>query len=270
MEKFNPLKTLQRKWRKGIAQSQDLLQSFLGAVVFYTCIPLPAHWPMKFDRIARWSPAIGLLMGGGLGIADLGLTELGVPILTRSVLIVMLWLAVTGGLHLDGAMDAADGLAVQDPERRLKVMQDSATGAFGAMVAVAIACLKIAALSDLQGDRGFGLMVAAGWGRWGQVMAIALYPYLKPTGKGAFHKQALRCPQDCLGGLVLLLACGGAHWAFHPARWEMFLGTVAMGSAIALLTGFWFHRQLGGHTGDTYGAVVEWTETFLLGCLTLL
>jgi len=35
------------------------------------------------------------------------------------------------------------------------------------------------------------------------------------------------------------------------------------------LTGFWFYRQLGGHTGDTYGAVVEWTEALLLCLLTI-
>ncbi|MFM7615455.1 MAG: adenosylcobinamide-GDP ribazoletransferase, partial [Synechococcales cyanobacterium] len=33
--------------------------------------------------------------------------------------------------------------------------------------------------------------------------------------------------------------------------------------------GAWFNHQLGGHTGDTYGAVVEWTESLLLIGLTL-
>jgi len=269
MEKFNPLETLQQKWSQGIAWSQNLLQSFLGAVIFYTCVPLPSHWPLEFERVARWSPAIGLLMGGFLGMVEGGLAQLGMPVLTRSGAIALLWLALTGGLHLDGAMDAADGLAVQDPQRRLAVMQDSATGAFGAMVAAAILTLKIAALSDLSFERGWGLMAATGWGRWGQVMAIALYPYLKPTGKGAFHKQALQWPQDCLGGLCLLLAFSGAQLALHPDRWGLVLGTAIAGSAIALLSGFWFYRQLGGHTGDTYGAVVEWTEAFVLCCLTL-
>jgi adenosylcobinamide-GDP ribazoletransferase len=42
------------------------------------------------------------------------------------------------------------------------------------------------------------------------------------------------------------------------------------GGAIALLVPAWFNRKLGGHTGDTYGAVVEWTEAFLLVILTAL
>ena len=57
-----------------------------------------------------------------LGLVDLGLEQLGMPILTRSGSIVVLWIWWTGGLHLDGAMDTADGLAVQDAERRLAVL----------------------------------------------------------------------------------------------------------------------------------------------------
>ncbi|PSR17486.1 adenosylcobinamide-GDP ribazoletransferase, partial [filamentous cyanobacterium CCP3] len=41
------------------------------------------------------------------------------------------------------------------------------------------------------------------------------------------------------------------------------------GFALALATGAWLDRRLGGHTGDTYGATVEWTETLLLCLATL-
>ena len=50
---------------------------------------------------------------------------------------------------------------------------------------------------------------------------------------------------------------------------KLALFTVIGGIAIAYLTGAWFHHWLGGHTGDTYGAVVEWTEAFLLCLLTV-
>lgn len=240
--------------------------SLLGAVTFYTCIPIPMGWALEFHRIARWAPLIGLLIGGILGILDIGLQQFGVPILTRSALVVVSWIAITGGLHLDGAMDTADGLAVQDKQRRLAVMADSATGAFGAMVAVALLLLKTAALSDIEAYRYIAVMASAGWGRWGQVVAIARYPYLKPTGKGAFHKQAIHTPQDILLGLLLLLGLCGLPLLLGKSMWWVSLEMVVGGCAIALLTGAWFHRQLGGHTGDTYGAVVEWTEALFL-CL---
>lgn len=247
-------------------------QAFLGAIAFYTCIPIPSGWALEFRGIARWAPLVGLLIGGLLALLDTCFQLLGVPMLTRSAMVVVAWIALTGGLHLDGAMDTADGLAVQDfsadklreRQRRLEVMADSVTGAFGAMAAIALLLLKTSALTDLESYRWLALMVSAGWGRWGQVVAIACYPYLKAEGKGAFHKESIRTPQDILLGLLLLFALLGLQIVVSPSRWLAAVGTAAAGCAIALLTGAWFHRQLGGHTGDTYGAVVEWTEALLL------
>lgn len=243
-------------------------RSLLGAIVFYTCIPLPTGWTLEFRRIARHAPLVGLLIGGLLSLFDVCLQQVGVPVLTRSALVVVLGIAITGGLHLDGAMDTADGLAVQDPSRRLEVMTDSATGAFGAIAAIALILLKTAALTDIESNRWLALMAAAGWGRWGQVVAIARYPYLKPTGKGAFHKEFIRAPQDVLLGLVLLLLLSGLQLIVSPTRPLLAVIMAVAGCLVALLTGAWFHHQLGGHTGDTYGAVVEWTEALLLCLLT--
>lgn len=243
-------------------------RSLGGAIAFYTCIPLPYGWTLEFRRIARWAPFVGLLIGGLLALGDAGLQRLDVPIFTRTALVVVAWIALTGGLHLDGAMDAADGLAVQNPERRLEVMADSATGAFGAMAAIALLLLKTAALTEMDNYRWLALMAACGWGRWGQVVAIALYPYLKPEGKGAFHKEAIRPLPDLLMGLLLMLCLAGWQISLDIQHWKLSVIMTAGGWAIAMLTGAWFNHKLGGHTGDTYGAVVEWTEALLLGLLT--
>nr|WP_315874820.1 adenosylcobinamide-GDP ribazoletransferase [Thermoleptolyngbya sp. PKUAC-SCTB121] len=225
-----------------------------------------------FPQVARMAPVVGLLIGALLGLVDASLHQLGMPVLTRSVVVVGLWVGVTGGLHLDGAMDTADGLAVLDPQRRLAVMADSRAGAFGVMAAIALLLLKTAALTDLVDPalpRPLLLALAAGWGRWGQQVAIACYPYLKPTGKGAFHKAALPSPAHTLPSLLLLLSLSlyPALANPDPWRWSLILGLGA--GAIALLLPAWFHRRLGGHTGDTYGAVVEWTEALVLVLCTL-
>jgi adenosylcobinamide-GDP ribazoletransferase len=243
--------------------------SLIAAIAFYTCCPIPATLQLDFTRIARWAPLIGGLLGGVLGAIDLGLEWLQLPELMRSSLIVALWLWWTGGLHLDGAMDAADGLAVQDPDRRLTVMSDSVTGAFGAMVAVIIMLLKVCALTSITNDRIWALMLVAGWGRWGQVLAIASYPYLKVQGKGAFHRQGMKLPEDILVGLIPLLVVTSCQIYFQPQAWLMLGLRSLAGCGVAVLMGYYFDRKLGGHTGDTYGAVVEWTETFILCLLTI-
>ncbi|WP_080805693.1 adenosylcobinamide-GDP ribazoletransferase [Halomicronema hongdechloris] len=242
----------------------------IAALAFYTCLPVPGHWSLEFTGIARWAPGVGLFLGGLVSLMEWGLAGLGVPTLTRSGLLVAAWLGITGGLHLDGAMDTADGLAVPDPQRRLAVMADSRTGAFGVMAAIILLGLKTAALVDLTTGQWLAVMAAAGWGRWGQVVAIARYPYLREQGKGALHKAAIRPAQDVWPGLLSLLGLSLLFWGLYPQQWLLAVGIALGGNAIAILTGAWFHRQLGGHTGDTYGAVVEWTEAFVLCLATIL
>jgi adenosylcobinamide-GDP ribazoletransferase len=245
------------------------ISKLLGAITFYTVLPVPHHWQLNFHGIAKMAPLVGLLIGAILGLIDFFLLILGIPIFTRSTLVIVSGIALTGGLHLDGVMDTADGLAVTDPQRRLTVMSDSVTGAFGVMAAIALISIKIAALTDLTNYRWLTLMVIASWGRWGQLLAIARYPYLKAEGKGAFHQSVSYRKRDlCLTALfpltISLLIIGLDFLLKQQFTWQFPLTLSLAGIAIACLTGAWFQRQLGGHTGDTYGAVVEWTEALLL------
>jgi adenosylcobinamide-GDP ribazoletransferase len=247
------------------------LKGLVGALVFYTRLPISAKIPYEIDRIGRFAPVVGLLLGICLLVGDRGLGWLGLESFSRAVLLVGLWCLLTGGLHLDGVMDTADGLAVQNPQLRLQVMQDSQTGAFGVMAGGLLLLLKVAFLTDLEYDHTFtynsrfwALLLAPVWGRWGQVLAIALYPYLRPTGKGAFLKAEMQLPIDLFWGAgCLLLLTGLQIWG--TGNWLFPLGLFLGSGTIAGGVGYWFYRRLGGHTGDSYGAVVEWTEAAFLG-----
>lgn len=241
-----------------------------GALVFYTVIPMPSHWPLEFSRIARWAPWVGLLIGGGLVGLNRGLAALPVSDLGRGVLVTILWVAITGGLHLDGAIDTADGLAAPDPDRRLAVMSDSRTGAYGVIAAVLLILLKVAAIADLPAAQMYGLLVAPMWGRWGQLMAIARYPYLKAEGKGAFHQRNLQMPQDLWPSLVLFALVSLVPVWTNPHDLLVGLGVPLGGAGIAWGVGLWLNHRLGGMTGDTYGAIVEWTEALLIAAISIL
>ncbi len=265
--------------------------------MFYTCLPIPQSWPLEFRWIARCVPWVGVVVGGILACVDMALAVLQVPHGVSSALVVAVGIALTGGLHLDGVMDTADGLAVPDVSRRLDVMADSRTGAFGAMAAIVLVLLKVLALTALADGRWgetavghtshdfsghdfsghdfsgafsriFIFVAVAVWGRWAQQWAIARYPYLKKEGKGAFHKAALPSIiytlPSLLAMVLLSFGCAGLGWI----SWSLVWRSVGGGFVLALLTSAYFNRQLGGHTGDTYGAVVEWTEALLLCGLT--
>jgi adenosylcobinamide-GDP ribazoletransferase len=243
--------------------------TFLGAITFYTIISIPSSWQLKFEGIARCASYVGLFLGVILAVVDGILNFWGFPILTRSAFLVGLWVFLTGGLHLDGVMDTADGLAVwNNPQKRLEVMRDSVTGAFGVMAGCFVIILKIVALSDLPVDRGFILMAATGWGRWGQLVAIACYPYLRPQGKGAFHKEHSQPLVDVIIASGFYVVFSSIVILYDVNLAGLLLKMLECGILMGLLTGYWLNRQLGGHTGDTYGAVVEWTEALFLCVLT--
>ncbi len=242
----------------------ELWRSFLGAIIFYTILPIPAHWQPKIDRIARWCPIVGLFLGMILVSCNQGLTLLKTPTLLQSAILVGIWLGLTGGLHLDGAMDVADGLASTSSSRRLEVMSDSLTGAYGVMNAVMILLLKFTAITTITTAQWWLFPLCMAWGRWSQVTAIAFHPYLKPKGKGAFHHQNFRYPQDLLLGLgSIFIFAGITFWQIH-LYYQTQMIVFAIGVVSALCVNYWFYSQLQGHTGDTYGAVVEWTEIIFL------
>ncbi len=243
--------------------------NFGGALMFYTCLPIPTSWPLEFAWIARWVPWVGSVVGALLALLDLGLAAIHMPDLVRSTLVVTFWIALTGGLHVDGVMDTADGLAVPDASRRLAVMTDSRMGAFGGMAVVVLLMMKVVALGSVATNRPFVLVSVAMWGRWGQQWAIARYPYLKKEGKGAFHQAALPSISYALPSLVGLVVLSGGLGVLNAVPWPWVWHTVGGGLAISVMTSAYFYRQLGGHTGDTYGAVVEWTEALLLCSLTV-
>jgi adenosylcobinamide-GDP ribazoletransferase len=245
-------------------------QKLLGAIVFYTQIPLSHQWPLDFDGIARFAPLVGLLIGLLLNVAIALSDTVALSSSLVSVLIVTLWITITGAIHLDGAMDMADGLGVLDRSRRLDIMRDSHTGAYGTITAIVLVLIKTTALTALLNSQFsiltslFCLPLICGWSRWAQLIAIARFPYLHDSGKGKLHQTAVTSFWDAFPSGLILVAIGIAGYYLDQLTLEqmMLLPIVTVFFGWGLST--WIARQFGGHTGDTYGAVVEWTEAVLL------
>ncbi len=247
-----------------------LLSSFFGAILFYTTINLPSFLPVDFGRIAVWLPGVGMVLATLLSLFANIFQWLGFSSLMIAIFLVALAIYLTGGLHLDGVMDTADGLAIQaDINQRLEVMRDSRTGAFGVMSAIILLALKFASLFSLQTQISCALILAMSWSRWGQLMTIVLYDYLRKEGKGAFLKENLVFPLDLILGSLFVIPV--VLWQYLGLNQTLMLIVIVNGtaSAIALMVGWWFNQKLGGHTGDTYGATIEWSEALILSALTL-
>ena len=94
---------------------------------------------------------------------------------------------ITGGLHLDGLMDTADGIGAGE-QKCLEAMRDSRVGAIGVQVLILILFLQIAALLKLGHSALIALPISTFWGRVSPLWAISYFPYLHKNGSSAFHK----------------------------------------------------------------------------------
>ena len=237
------------------------LADLAGAWVFYSVLPLPPGLTPRFERIARFAPWIGAVIGA----LEAGLWQLLAPggLLAQVALVVAFGVWISGGLHLDGAMDTADGLAA-GPSRCLEAMEDSRVGASGVQALVQVLLLRVAGLGLLASAAPWALLWAAIWGRVAPLVAMQAFPYLRveDAGTAGFHRRHWRgLWPELAPGLLLLAWLSGLALALPASPW-WWLGW--LGLVPALLVPCWLGRRLGGHSGDSYGASVEWTVSWSL------
>ncbi len=213
----------------------------------------------SFAAAQGYYPLVGLLIGAAAGLLWLAL-DWALPRPPATALAVVALAGLTGGLHLDGLADTADGLfGGGDRARRLAIMRDSRTGSFGALAIAAVLLLKWAALLGMthRGAVFAALLVAPALARGAMVVAAGRYPYARPEGMGAGFHEAARGR----GGL----AAAGTAVVAGAAVYGGMGAALAAGALLAsAVVARYPYTRLGGLTGDVYGALVETIEVAVL------
>ena len=237
--------------------------AFLTALQFLLVSPAFIKRPFTARELGAavgFYPLVGLVLGGLLLAADYLLAHF-MPPLVRLALILVLWVVLTGALHLDGFLDACDGLlGGYTPESRLEIMRDEHFGAFALAGGVLLLLVKFSSLSAIT-PLAPALLLAPVLGRWGMAVALVAFPYARPQGLGRAVKDNAGLRQAIIATLFALTISLAVAWWW--AEWRVLLALVS--AALVVWAGARFTlRRIPGLTGDIYGALNEIIEVVVL------
>src|SRR4051812_25850347 len=238
-----------------------------AAFTFMTRVPLgslASHDPADLPASAVYFPMVGLvvaLVGGGVYLAALTLWDAPIAIILSMCATVLM----TGAFHEDALADAFDGFGGGwSREQVLAIMKDSRVGSY-ALVGVTLAlATKFAALHTVAssgGSIGMGRTLVAGHvlGRWSSLVLIRRYPYVRP-GTETERPSAGRLFMGGVGGRHLIAATLIALLILELALGWQALSPLVVALTVTALAGWYFHRRIGGITGDALGAANQIVE----------
>jgi adenosylcobinamide-GDP ribazoletransferase len=250
-----------RPWQASLVALRDALGLF-------TILPVRAAPEIGRREAARavlWLPVTGALLAVPAGAVLLAV-EVGGHSAPRRLLAAVLAIGIlallTGGLHLDGLADTADGLGSRRPrDEALAIMRRSDVGPLGVAALLFTVLVQITALATVDpGWPGAGaVLLAAVTGRVTVVLATGPgSPAARPGGFGALVAAATTARARVAAGAgVFVLAAGTAAVVSGPAAALRAAAAVLAGLLAAELLRRTAVRRLGGMTGDVFGALIE-------------
>jgi adenosylcobinamide-GDP ribazoletransferase len=219
-------------------------------------IRLPDDWQTgDSGRASVLYPFVGLVIGGLTWLTWMGATRI-FPAPVAGILTLVVWVMLTGGLHLDGLADCCDGLLASTTiERRLEIMKDPRLGTFGGIGLVLTLLLKAAVLFSLTPQSALGIMLAASIARW-CILPAGLLPLARPSGMGADFKAGFR-PWFIAASAIVPLGLA----LFLGTRGLVSLAAGLLATAVVLRLA---KSRINGVTGDVFGMTVEVVEVVSL------
>ncbi|HCN99140.1 MULTISPECIES: adenosylcobinamide-GDP ribazoletransferase [unclassified Methylophaga] len=234
------------------------MRALLIALQFLTILPVRLQGEFTAQDIGRsllFYPVVGLLIGIVLSLLGWNLTSQS-PMVS-AILVLAVWVTITGALHIDGLADSADAWlgGIGDKAKTLSIMKDPAAGPIAVVTIVLVLLIKFVMLTVLLAEQNWWALI------WSVILARTALPllflttdYVRPHGLGSILKQQ----QSGVHTRRLMLLIGVL------ALFSVGLFALLFGLLVFLLLRYLMERRLNGFTGDTAGAMVELLETALL------
>ena len=244
---------------------KTVLYSIISAFFFFSFIPMPQiEWRKEYMRTLLCSlPLVGAVFGACGCLYFWLASQLQLPPTLSAVVLTLLPIALSGGIHMDGFADTTDALSsYAPPEKKRAILKDPHTGAFAV---IGVACYLLFY---------FGLCAALPL-QWKQILLLGLTHVLARTVgalagvvlPGSSQEGMLHMFRDALArfSFVILLL-----WAAVTlAAMALLSPLAAILSAAGASCVFFYLRhmsmkQFGGMSGDLAGYCITLTSIFLL------
>jgi len=238
-----------------------MLRPLFVAVQFLTRLPVPTLRAIDARAIGYsllYYPLVGLIIGALL--ASLQWLLSGTSATLAAALLLVAWIAITGGLHLDGLADSADAWVggLGNRERTLAIMKDPCCGPMGVVALVAVLIVKFAALATLlaAGD-WIALLIIPMLARTALPALFVTTPYVRPNGLGT--PIVAHLPRRSAITVVCVVVPAIPLLAGLHGLWMLVFGLIVFLALRAMMI-----ARISGTTGDTAGALVELLEASAL------
>ena len=241
---------------------KDWIDDVSLAIGLLTRLPMPhpvSAAPDGLARAQRAFPLVGALIGLVVGLVDRCLLAMDVPALAAAALALGASAALTGALHEDGLADVGDGFGGgRDRTAKLSIMRDSRIGTYGVIVLLVGFSARLSALASLPvASIVPALVVAHALARAAIPVLAANMPFARDDGlgKSAGRPDIASAATAVVVAVVIALLC-------LPAKAALLAIVVTIAAAAAMAALAW--RQIGGVTGDVFGATEQVVEAAVL------
>jgi adenosylcobinamide-GDP ribazoletransferase len=235
-------------------------RGLIVAVQFLTRLPTPRIGdlgPRDLSLSAVFFPFVGAMIGAAVALAVWSLRP--VDPWVGALAGVLMWVWITGGLHLDGLGDVADafGASHRAPERFAAVLGDPHVGSFAVMAITLQIASKLVLLALVPTTEvPWALILIPAWARLG---ALAWSCTVPPLKSGLAERLSSDIRWSVIGAWSAVLI-GASAWVALP---------LLAGLVIIPLGSLFWRWRLNGVNGDCLGASIEVTESLLLLAIAL-
>jgi len=236
------------------------MKNFLLALQFLTILPIKIKPKVKekdFGRSLQYFSIVGMLIGLILSITAHAFGFL--PSSVVSIIILIVYTSITGGIHLDGFADTCDGLyGGHSKEKILEIMRDSRIGVMGVIGVSLLLLFKFSILAAIpKGALLRALILMPAFGRCWQAFSCFASKYAREQGKAKYFIEYATRREVLFTSIatailsVLLFQING-------------LILLAVSSIPTFLFMQHIKGRINGMTGDTIGAINEMAEVSML------